>query len=167
MACSRPTSEVVPPGSGRGPGLVVIQEIFGINQVMRDIADGMASRGYYALVPDLFWQLEPGIQLTDKTDADWKKALDLMTALRKMTLMPAQRLENRAAAFKAKGRIKVGADADITVFDADRVIDKATFEKPLQYSQGIQFVLVNGTPVVSDGKLVAGVLPGRAARAAQ
>jgi dihydroorotase len=96
-----------------------------------------------------------------------EKALDLMTALRKMTLMPAQRLENRAAAFKAKGRIKVGADADITVFDADRVIDKATFEKPLQYSQGIQFVLVNGTAVVSDGKLVAGVLPGRAARAAQ
>ena len=96
-----------------------------------------------------------------------EKALDLMTALRKMTLMPAQRLEQRAAAFKTKGRIKVGADADITVFDADRVIDKATFEKPLQYSQGIQFVLVNGVPVVSDGKLVAGVLPGRAARAAQ
>jgi N-acyl-D-aspartate/D-glutamate deacylase len=95
-----------------------------------------------------------------------EKALDLMTALRKMTLMPAQRLEQRAAAFKTKGRIKVGADADITVFDANRVIDKATFEKPLQYSQGIQFVLVNGVPVVSDGNLVSGVLPGRAARAA-
>jgi dihydroorotase len=95
-----------------------------------------------------------------------EKALDLMTALRKMTLMPAQRLEQRAAAFKTKGRIKVGADADITVFDANRVIDKATFEKPLQYSQGIQFVLVNGVPVVSDGKLVTDVLPGRAARAA-
>ena len=66
------------PGAGRGPGLVVIQEIFGVNQVMRDIADGMASRGYFALVPDLFWRLEPNIQLTDKTDADWKKALDLM-----------------------------------------------------------------------------------------
>jgi N-acyl-D-aspartate/D-glutamate deacylase len=95
-----------------------------------------------------------------------EKALDLMTALRKMTLMPAQRLEQRAAAFKTKGRIKVGADADITVFDANRVIDKATFEKPLQYSQGIQFVLVNGVPVVSDGKVVTDVLPGRAARAA-
>jgi len=95
-----------------------------------------------------------------------EKVLDLMTALRKMTLMPAQRLEQRAAAFKTKGRIKVGADADITVFDANRVIDTATFEKPLQYSQGIQFVLVNAVPVVSDGKLVAGVLPGRAARAA-
>ena len=66
------------PGSGRGPGLVVIQEIFGVNDVMREIADGMASRGYFALVPDLFWRLEPNIQLTDKTDADWKKALDLM-----------------------------------------------------------------------------------------
>lgn len=66
------------PGAERGPGLVVIQEIFGVNQVMRDIADGMASRGYFALVPDLFWRLEPNIQLTDKTDADWKKALDLM-----------------------------------------------------------------------------------------
>src|SRR3569833_3235189 len=67
------------PGSGRGPGLVIIQEIFGVIPVMRDIADGMASRGYYALVPDLFWRLEPGVQLSDKTDADWKKAFDLMT----------------------------------------------------------------------------------------
>jgi N-acyl-D-aspartate/D-glutamate deacylase len=94
-----------------------------------------------------------------------EKALDLMTALRKMTLMPAQRLEQRAPEFKAKGRIKVGADADITVFDANRVIDAATFEKPLQYSKGIRFVLVNGVGVVSDGELAAGVLPGRAARA--
>ena len=94
-----------------------------------------------------------------------EKALDLMTALRKMTLMPAQRLEQRAPAFKTKGRIKLGADADITVFDANRVIDGATFEKPLQYSDGIRFVLVNGVAVVSDGKLVEGVFPGRAARA--
>lgn len=72
------TGYLASPGSGRGPGLVVIQEIFGVNKVMRDIADGMASRGYFALVPDLFWRLEPNIQLTDKTDADWKKALDLM-----------------------------------------------------------------------------------------
>jgi N-acyl-D-aspartate/D-glutamate deacylase len=94
-----------------------------------------------------------------------EKALDLMTALRKMTLMPAQRLEQRAPAFKTKGRIRSGADADITIFDADRVIDAATFEKPLQYSEGIRFVLINGEPVVSEGKLVEGVFPGRAARA--
>jgi N-acyl-D-aspartate/D-glutamate deacylase len=94
-----------------------------------------------------------------------EKALDLMTALRKMTLMPAQRLEKRAPAFQNKGRIRVGADADITVFDADRVIDKATYDDPLQYSEGIQFVLVNGVPVVKDGQLVEGLFPGRAARA--
>ncbi len=94
-----------------------------------------------------------------------EKALDLMTALRKMTLMPAQRLEKRAPVFKDKGRIRVGADADITVFDANRVIDKATYEKPLQYSKGIQFVFVNGVPVVKDGRLVDAVFPGRAARA--
>jgi dihydroorotase len=88
-----------------------------------------------------------------------------MTALRKMTLMPAQRLERHAPVFRDKGRIRVGADADITVFDPDRIIDKATYEEPLRYSEGIQFVLVNGTPVVNDGKLVEGVFPGRAARA--
>jgi N-acyl-D-aspartate/D-glutamate deacylase len=94
-----------------------------------------------------------------------EKALDLMTALRKMALMPAQRLEKRAPLFKGKGRIRVGADADITVFDAQRVIDKATYEKPLLYSEGIQFVLVNGVPVVKDGQLVDGVFPGRGLRA--
>lgn len=94
-----------------------------------------------------------------------EKALPLMLALRKMTLMPAQRLEKRAPAFRNKGRIRVGSDADITVFDPARVIDRATFEDPLQYSDGIPFVLVNGVPVVRDGKLVEGVLPGRAARA--
>jgi N-acyl-D-aspartate/D-glutamate deacylase len=94
-----------------------------------------------------------------------QEALSLMDAVRKMTLMPAQRLERRAPLFKDKGRIRVGADADITIFDPDKVIDRATYEKPEQHSEGIQFVLVNGSMVVSDGKLVQGVLPGRAARA--
>jgi N-acyl-D-aspartate/D-glutamate deacylase len=94
-----------------------------------------------------------------------EKALDLMTALRKMTLMPAQRLERRAPVFRDKGRIRVGADADITVFDPERILDKATYEEPLQYSQGIQFVLVNGVTVLKDGQLVEGVFPGNAARA--
>jgi N-acyl-D-aspartate/D-glutamate deacylase len=94
-----------------------------------------------------------------------EKILDLMTALRKMTLMPAQRLEKHAPVFHDKGRIRVGADADITVFDPDKVVDKATYEEPMQYSEGMQFVFVNGTLVVKDGKLVEGVFPGRAARA--
>jgi N-acyl-D-aspartate/D-glutamate deacylase len=94
-----------------------------------------------------------------------EKILDLMTALRKITLMPAQRLEKRAPAFQNKGRIRVGADADITVFDPNRVIDKATYEEPLQHSEGIEFVLVNGVPVIKDGKLVQEVFPGQPARA--
>jgi N-acyl-D-aspartate/D-glutamate deacylase len=94
-----------------------------------------------------------------------EKALDLMTAVRKMTLMPAQRLEKRAPVFKNKGRIREDADADITIFDPARVIDKATFDEPLQYSEGIPFVLVNGVLVVKDGQLVSGVRPGRAVRA--
>ena len=95
-----------------------------------------------------------------------ERALDLMTALRKMTLMQAQRLEKRAPAFRDKGRIRVGADADITIFDAEKVIDEATFEEPLQFSAGIPFVLVNGVAVVKSRQLVDGIFPGRAARAA-
>ncbi len=94
-----------------------------------------------------------------------EKALDLMTALRKMTLMPAQRLEKRAPIFSQKGRIRVGADADITVFDPQTVIDKATFDEPMQFSAGIPYVLVNGVEVVADGTLTDAKLPGRAVRA--
>jgi len=64
----------------------------------------------------------------------------------------------------SKGRMAIGADADITIFDAAQVIDRATFEKPAQYSEGIPYVLVNGTVVVDHGELVAGVAPGRAVR---
>lgn len=66
------------PASGRGPGIVVIQEIFGVNKVMRQIVDDFAARGYFALAPDLFWRLEPGVQLSDRTDEEWKRAFDLM-----------------------------------------------------------------------------------------
>jgi carboxymethylenebutenolidase len=66
------------PAAGRGPGIVVIQEIFGINKVMRDIADGLAARGFFALVPDLFWRLQPGIELTDQSDAEWQQAFGYM-----------------------------------------------------------------------------------------
>jgi dihydroorotase len=89
-----------------------------------------------------------------------EKALTLMSALRKMTILPANRLQ-----LQSKGRIKVGADADIAVFDPVHVIDKATFEKPDQYSEGLPFVLVNGTFVVRDGKIVEGVKPGAGVKA--
>jgi dihydroorotase len=88
-----------------------------------------------------------------------QRALTLMEALRKMTLAPAQRL-----GVPGKGRIAVGADADLAVFDAARVTDRATFENPAQYSEGMVYVLVNGVPIVRDGKLVDGVAPGRGLR---
>ncbi|HEX9491232.1 MAG TPA: dienelactone hydrolase family protein [Stellaceae bacterium] len=66
------------PKSGKGPGIVLIQEIFGVNKVMRDLADGFAAQGYTAMCPDLFWRQEPGVQITDKSEAEWKKAFSLM-----------------------------------------------------------------------------------------
>ena len=93
-----------------------------------------------------------------------QKTIGLMEALRKMSLLPAQRLEAAVPMMRNKGRIKVGADADIAVFDPTRVMDKATFENPAQYSAGITHVLVNGVAVVQDGKLVEGVKPGAAIR---
>ena len=63
------------PKSGKGPGIVVIQEIFGVNVVMRGITDDLAAKGYAALCPDLFWRLKPGINITDKTEAEWKLAI--------------------------------------------------------------------------------------------
>ena len=93
------------------------------------------------------------------------KALSLMEALRKSSLMPAQRLEAISPQMREKGRLKVGADADISVFDAARVIDKATFQNAAQYSEGFRYVLVAGTVVVRDGRLQEGVTPGQAIRA--
>lgn len=68
------------PAGGTGPGIVVIQEIFGVNHVMRDIADDLAAKGFVALCPDLFWRLEPGIQITDKTPEEWDRAFELFGA---------------------------------------------------------------------------------------
>ena len=92
-------------------------------------------------------------------------SLTLMDALRKMTLMPARRLEARVPAMRNKGRIRVGADADLTIFDAARVIDRATYREPSLPPEGIHHVLVNGVAVVRMGKIVSGAAPGRAVRA--
>ena len=85
-----------------------------------------------------------------------------MDGLRKITLMPAQRLEGVAPQMRRKGRVQIGSDADLTVFDPARIIDHATFEDGLRYSAGVEYVLVNGTLVVRDGELVEGARPGRA-----
>jgi N-acyl-D-aspartate/D-glutamate deacylase len=93
-----------------------------------------------------------------------KRALTLMEALRKMTILPAQRLERFAEQMRRKGRLAEGMDADVTVFDPARVIDRATFAEPAQASGGIPHVIVNGTFVVRDGKLIEDARPGRAVR---
>src|SRR5438445_1769806 len=92
--------------------------------------------------------------------------LSLMNAIRKMTLMPAQRLEARVPAMRQKGRLRDGADADVTIFDASRVLDRSTYREPSLSPVGIQHVIVNGVSVVANGQAVEGVAPGRAVRGA-
>jgi len=91
-------------------------------------------------------------------------SLSLMDAIRKMTLMPAQRLEARVPAMRQKGRLRVGADADITIFDASKVMDRSTYREPSLSPVGIQHVIVNGVSVVANGQAVEGVTPGKAVR---
>ena len=91
--------------------------------------------------------------------------LNLMDAITKMTLMPAQRLERRVPSMRNKGRIRLGADADLTIFDPQSIVDKSTFQEPAKYAEGIKFVLVNGVLIVRDGQLQSNVYPGRPVRA--
>ena len=86
----------------------------------------------------------------------------LMEAVRKMSYMPAVRLEKSTPQARKKGRLQAGADADVVVFDAKTFKDQSTFEKPNVPSVGVQYLLVNGTVVVDGGKLVDGVMAGRA-----
>jgi N-acyl-D-aspartate/D-glutamate deacylase len=90
------------------------------------------------------------------------KVIDLNTAIEKMTLLPAKRLEGISPMMRFKGRIQVGADADITIFNPNTVIDKATFEKGLEFSAGIEYVMVNGSFVLKNEKTVSNVFPGQA-----
>lgn len=69
---------VARPASDKAPAVVVIQEIFGVNAVMRQMTDDLAAQGYLAICPDLFWRLQPGIDITDRTPEEWKQALDFM-----------------------------------------------------------------------------------------
>lgn len=88
--------------------------------------------------------------------------ITLMDALRKMSLMPAERMEKAAPGAKFKGRLQEGADADIVVFDPRAVIDRATYKAPGEPSSGMRFVVVNGVVLIDKGVLVSNSFPGRA-----
>jgi len=71
---------VARPAAERAPAIVVLQEIFGVNAVMRGVCDDLAAQGYLAVCPDLFWRIEPGIDITDQSEAEWKRAFELFNA---------------------------------------------------------------------------------------
>ena len=126
------------------------------------------------IASDAYWQGDTGHPRTTGTFARVlgryvreAKALSLMDAIRKMTLMPALRLEARVPAMRQKGRLRVGADADITVFDSATVLDRSTYREPSLPPVGIYHVIVNGVSVVTNGRAVEGVTPGKAVRAPQ
>jgi hypothetical protein len=91
-----------------------------------------------------------------------KGTITLRDALRKMSLMPAEMLERSTSEARQKGRLQEGTDADIVVFDAATISDRATFAKPMEPSVGVRYLVVGGTVVVDEGKIVPDVFPGRA-----
>jgi len=124
------------------------------------------------IASDAYWQDGTGHPRTTGTFARVlgryvreARSLSLMDAIRKMTLAPAQRLERRVPAMRQKGRLRVGADADITIFDPATVLDRSTYREPSLPPVGIQHVIVNGVSVVANGQAVEGVAPGKAVRA--
>lgn len=90
-----------------GPGIVVIQEIFGVNAGMREISDRLAAAGYLAACPDLFWRQEPGVELTDQTEADWQRAMELMNGFD--TDKGIDDIQTTIATLRARGATQVGA----------------------------------------------------------
>jgi N-acyl-D-aspartate/D-glutamate deacylase len=91
-----------------------------------------------------------------------ERTLTLTDAIRKMSLMPAQRLESSTASARRKGRLQEGADADVAAFDPNTVVDQATYQTPNVASTGMKYVIVNGAVLIDHGKLVPNTFPGAA-----
>jgi len=93
-----------------------------------------------------------------------RKKISLLEAIRKVSLIPAQIMEESVPQMKKKGRLQVGCDADIVVFDPDTIQDKATFIAPAQLSVGFRHVVVNGVPIIVDANRIADARPGKPVR---
>ena len=123
---------VVQPKTTPTGAVVLIQEIFGVNDAMRATAADMADLGFIAVCPDLFWRLKPGIDLTDKTEAEWKQAMeylgafdqakgveDLVATVAAARTMPGCNGKVGTVGFCLGGRLAVmmaaGSDADVNV----------------------------------------------------
>lgn len=124
------------------------------------------------IASDAYWENGTGHPRTTGTSAKVlghyvrdTHAVTLMEAIRKLTLMPAERLQARVPGMRRKGRLRVGSDADVTVFDPARVIDRSTYREPALPPEGIPYVIVNGVLVVRDGQVVPRVAPGQPIRA--
>ena len=124
------------------------------------------------IASDAYWQNGTGHPRTTGTFSRvlgryvrHAQSLSMLEAIRKMTLAPAQRLEARVPTMRQKGRLTVGADADITMFDAANVMDRSTYREPSLSPVGIEHVLVNGVSVVEKGQAVDGFAPGKPVRA--
>jgi N-acyl-D-aspartate/D-glutamate deacylase len=89
-----------------------------------------------------------------------KKLVSLMDGLKRITLLPAQRLEGSVPRMKKKGRLQEGSDADITIFDPSQIKERATYKEPALRSEGVSFVVVNGKLILNKGQIAPGVTPG-------
>jgi N-acyl-D-aspartate/D-glutamate deacylase len=122
------------------------------------------------------WPLAAGAFTHPRTAGTFSRAVRMLTrdggrlslaeALAKCSLHPARLLEDHVPAMRRKGRLAAGADADVVVFDPEAISDRASYSASTRPSAGIRHVLVNGSFVVRDGRLVTGARPGRPVRAA-
>ena len=163
------------PSSGEGPGILIIQEIFGVNEFVREICDYHASQGRFALAPDLFWRIEPGVDITDNSEEHWQKAFSLMqafnvdtgvediqTGIDYLRALPGCNGKVGAVGYCLGGQLaylsatRTDSDASVGyygVYIQDRVDEAAKISKPvmLHIAERDQFVPPEAQAKIIDG----------------